>query len=522
MSSTESWQQRSFESDDDDKDTGSERPFRRLENFHVLNLADKGEGHIPLHAPRPPASVFEGLVAKEAIAESAKDDDDEEEDETVTSTTITPDAVHEDVAVDGTEEFTTPVSEVAYAAAEENAETPVPAATPLQPSAWQPAPFPSIEDFDDFTRQGPEVSTSGPAPFGGEELASSGVSEDERPEPRTAAGGSFIPPAGPPLPPTGEHGGGFMDHEDNSTPAAYAPAPSRPFAAPSTGNRFEAADTAKALNDAEYQGEKRGLRRGLVAGFITGYAVKAYLAHRKLKRFEKETTKIHEQQTKQINQLQTEQQQLRAQATRQAEEYKRQQRFEQMAVSNRPPAVQFEKPVAANLPPLPEAKPVTPVAPAELPPIEPGPAEQTVELDGQQITLQPGQRLERRGWYSVVVDEHGKEVPGIIPRGELFHHEQKEHLRADLADDAATAQGAAAGSAPVGAVPSQQPGQPLLDSGQVDTRHELPYGSPPPADVWHRLPKPKARTSIAATFSSPWLWAAIAVILIVYFAAALT
>lgn len=148
---------------------------------------------------------------------------------------------------------------------------------------------------------------------------------------------------------------------------------------------------------------------------------------------------------------------------------------------------------------------------------------QTQEIfdqNGNRIVLQPGWRVERSaGGYSVVVDKHNRVIHDAIRYGEAFKREQQ---REQLSDDVfAAARGGSAGGAQddsglVSAVP------PVAGTGQggsaADPQSLLGY-QPAQVDLDHRLPAPRKPIREAAL--NPWLWTAVAILIIIYFVASL-
>lgn len=250
------------------------------------------------------------------------------------------------------------------------------------------------------------------------------------------------------------------------------------------------------VNETEYYAEKRGLRRGLVAGFITGYVVKAYLARRKSERYEKAAAAQLEKRDEQIARLQREQWQQNERLTAQIQEESRRRYQEQTA-------------------PAPQARPEAPIPKvAEVTPQTVNPEQQLFDQEGNEIILQPGWRVERSaGGYSVVLDEHNRIVHNAIHYGEAFKRDQK---REQLSDDMLAVLGGGSSvssqsdTTGMGALPV-----PMQQQSQLG---DLP-GQHPSADLNHRLPKPHSQ--IKSTATSPWLWTAIAILVIVYFVAQL-
>lgn len=186
-----------------------------------------------------------------------------------------------------------------------------------------------------------------------------------------------------------------------------------------------------------------------------------------------------------------------------------------------------EKVAAASRPaPRPPERPAVPVA--EKPTVPPAAeavvvqqqVEQIFDMQGNEITLQPGWHVERSsGGYSVVLDEHNRVVHDAIHYGEAFKRDKKreqldDDVFAALAGGGASGGGSATGNhSPAGQAtgqPSQSAPAPVPD---------VLLGGQPTVDIEHRLPKSHA--SPLAALASPWLWMAIAILIIIYFVAAL-
>lgn len=322
---------------------------------------------------------------------------------------------------------------------------------------------------------------------------------ENAPSSAPASDGGFIPPRPPIFPPTenapfdrpGEpeplrrqFGNQFTPSQAwNNTPASVISIEQ---------HNAELKDTKEAF-------EKRGLRRGLVAGFITGYVLKAYLANRKQARYEKASKKQINERSEQITHLQREQQKLSEQLTARTEEYR--QRQEQM-IKNQP--TRFEKPtVAARAEVLPQAKT------AEV--------EQIFDQEGNEIVLRPGWHVERSaGGYSVVLDEHNRIVHDAIHYGEAFKRDQK---REQLSDNlfASVTGSTSIGNPRDNNLPQQMP--PIFNQLPSVQYPAPPVQQQPEVDLKHRLPKP--RSQLISTVGNPWLWTAVAILIIIYFIAAL-
>jgi hypothetical protein len=312
------------------------------------------------------------------------------------------------------------------------------------------------------------------------------AAEAEQPEPVSSWGSS---PVGPP-PPRPPAEAGYGPEPSPEQPRSYeamrqvAPAPVSPI-------NFE-----RQLRDTEETAEKRGLRRGLIAGFITAYVLKSYLDGKRREREAKKVEKQFAVKDEQISHLQTEQQRLQAQMMRAA--------AERTPLGS--PEASLERPTAETLPPVKT--------------VEKFEDQEIYDQEGNRLVLQPGWHIEKSpGGYSVVLDEKGRLVENAIVYGEGFRIDAREKIKADSV--AAAASGVLAGTAAVGASSGAAPvPEPTLPSGQADFEHELPAGPLPKPDINHRLPPPRNR--IMTTIANPWLWTAIAILLIVYFLAALS
>lgn len=451
---------------------------------------------VPETPPAPKVPLFEQVLTdKPKTAETAAedDDDDEEEDEEKSSETVQ--------AEESTEE-------AADAAAVEQAGQPAPAefAEIMQGMGPEFEAATSGEQLEEPAEVEPEedqgiLHVSHVEPGEASESAPQPMEEDidEPPvPPTTAGGGGGQPPTRPPYPtypgPSPDRGPGFYP-----TPTEVAPDQNAEQAATYRYNVISQQQpeyTQAEMQRSKEDSERTGFRRGLVAGFITGYVLKAYLAGRKRERYEKATEKQMEAQDERFAHLQAEQQRTKTELADRLNRYKREQ--EQVARDN---AARYERPASK---PAPEA------VPGEN-------KEEIFDREGNRIELQPGWRVERSaGGYSVVLDERNRVVHDAIQYGEAYQRDQK---REQLSDDmfAALDSVAAAHDAAYAAAQSQQ---------QQDSAPQTTYtpGMPPAGtvhevDLQHRLEKP--RSPFIATVSSPWLWTAIAFLIIIYFIAAL-
>lgn len=358
----------------------------------------------------------------------------------------------------------------------------------------------------------------------------------QTPPPRPAAGGG-MPPVPPIEPPP--LAGGFPEfipphdpyHEE---PRAEAPdPPTSRFAAISSPNvaPITMQQHRMEVRDARERGERSAMLLSLVAGFITGYAVKAYIAQRKLQRYQKATRKEMDQRDEQISHLQYGQQELSRQLDARTQEYER---LKQAAPNS--PDAQSTPDRVPDRPAAPEKPFASPKSVLEMPPVKPSkemlppikssgpaevaqPTEQIFDEEGNEIVLKPGWRVERSaGGYSVVLDEHNRVVHDAIRYGEAFKREQqREQLSDDLfatVGGSSSVGGASSQGFGGGALPSASSQSPAADYPRSSAQYQ-----PQEVDIKHRLPKP--RNPVAQAIVSPWLWTGVAVLIIIYFIAAL-
>lgn len=129
----------------------------------------------------------------------------------------------------------------------------------------------------------------------------------------------------------------------------------------------------------------------------------------------------------------------------------------------------------------------------------------------QPVALRQGERLVRSsGSYVEAVDRSGHVIHEAVEHGAEYTKDQKIErtpVRADVGGPGVVGSGVFSG---LGSTP-------LANSVQLDPSHELGAGKS--VDMQHRLPAP--RNQFIATVTSPWLWTAIAILMIVYFLAAL-
>jgi hypothetical protein len=306
-------------SDEDGKDSKKE-PKKKL----VLPspLVSRPPAEIIPPAPRPP--LFEQLVAQgkpEKDDEDKEKDTDEKDDAAESTTAGEPEAVEgETLPAENAGEQ--PVAEqVAEAAAEAVPDDEWEGELRLhdQPEASAEQPLQAAEDEEETTALSQSRST-------GSAFAAT---------PLTTA-----PPSTSPQAPSQGPSFGWNTAPSPNTGLAFNTAPAAPGAIESL---------LGATKETERDAEKRGLRKGLVAGFLTGYVVRAYIANRKRERYEKTVQKQINQRDEQIANFQREQQRLTEKMAAQTAEYRSK---EQLAKNQ---AARFEKPRPA--PELPKQQP---------------------------------------------------------------------------------------------------------------------------------------------------------------------
>lgn len=141
-----------------------------------------------------------------------------------------------------------------------------------------------------------------------------------------------------------------------------------------------------------------------------------------------------------------------------------------------------------------------------------------IDPNGNRIVLKPGERLERApAGYSFVIGENGRVINDALPYEKEFKNEQQ---REQLSEDtfAALYGGPAAGvqdgsSLPASPPPTSSPGQ------QTPVVGQYPFDQSGQVDLNHRLMPPRRPIREAAL--NPWLWTAVAILIIIYFVASL-
>jgi hypothetical protein len=511
-----------WDADDDDEQSPSLSPHAPTEQ-HV-ELSHEHDGEVPLRPPKP--EVFSSSFLKELL-DSTKpatieqptprpsvetvaptqtveqlssegkeddDDDDEEEDEDgIVDTAVADASSHVDSELGEPQEL--PAHEIDHGGEDE-----------LPPTETMP------------NHHTAETTPDAPKPFVYEEEDT--ATEDTPPPSNVGNGGGTIPSQAAPLPKAevwdwDSNPGNDVDIEpDDPLPqlGTYgAPlAPSVAETTPSAPVYNAEQDVKAAINDAEYRGEKRGLSRGVAASFIMMVVVGAYL-NRKHNRAEAVITKKLDNTSERLDQTVFNYNELNKKTTAQAS------RLEQVAY-NRPAVGRFEQPLPGvpNRPRFEQQNISNPTTVETTPPqaVE-ADSESVDQMEDGRIVLQPGQRLERRGQYSVVIGADGREVQGAVKYGAEYQRDHRQELTPTSLNSTGGNNGSAVdGDTYVGAVGLDG----ILGSGQADYSHELPPGHPSRIDTNHRLAEPKH--PIAAAASSPWLWAALAVLLLAFFAAA--
>lgn len=182
----------------------------------------------------------------------------------------------------------------------------------------------------------------------------------------------------------------------------------------------------------------------------------------------------------------------------------------------------------ANSPFTPEAAKAAETAERTAQAIQQATAQELVE---KAYELQKGQHVEHAtgGGHDIIVDSHGHEVQGAMNYAAEFQSQQhREQGRVTSFGSGSSSTGPASSAGGVGdgaaPAPSAIDSQAYsivtgLGSGQVDPSHSLPGGPPSMAQRQHLL-SGKKDNPLAATLTSPWLWAAIIVLLAAFFIAA--
>ena len=478
----------------------------------------------PLVPPRIPGQrppMFESIAAKISKKTGESDDDDEEEDDKEEQATASkqagkesnqeenaaepdqPGSEQKPVIRDVTDESRPESSQPERQAGDSAAGDPEQVATAESEKPSQ-APYEGVLHI----RRQPESNKPESEPT---EPAAQKAEETE-PEPPAAAAGGGSPPLPPVGPPTSEAGQSGRPETPEPQPifdrfrAAESWNDSPPERRePAVPPGISAEQHAKEVRGVEENAEKRGLRRGLVAGFLTGYVLKAYLANRKAEHYKNVTRRQFDKRDEQISSLQREKQQLAERMAARAEEHRRRQ--QELLAGHNPGGFEqrpASKPAAdESMPPIREVEPEQ---------------EQIFDSEGNEIVLKPGWHVERSaGGYSVVLDKHNRVVHDAIRYGEAFKRDKK---REQLSEDVFASVGAA-GAPAVDDSDTAAPG--TLPRPVASSRTQQPQTSaarqPDQVDLNHRLPGP--RSNLASAASSPWLWTAVALLIIVYFLAAL-
>lgn len=281
----------------------------------------------------------------------------------------------------------------------------------------------------------------------------------------------------------------YVSSEKQSNTPGFSEAPSLP--SPNLQPSISLEQHQSALTGERQKAEaekKRSLKKALVAGFLTGYVVRDHLARLKRERYEKSAlSKELNQRNEQISGLQLERQQLQRQLSH-----------------NQTQPQRFETPL------------VKPTTEAQFTPAT-VPEEQIFDLEGNEITLEPGWRVVRPpGGYLAVLDKHNRVVHNAVRYGEAFKRDQKrEQLSPDLFNAVGSGKSLGGGSSD-NSGPVMGQSQPVIRPA----RNDLP-GLSHLADLSQRPAMPKPGKQLQSTVLSPWLWTAVAILIIIYFVAAL-
>ncbi len=321
--------------------------------------------------------------------------------------------------------------------------------------------------------------------------------------PNVAPGGPGspnLPPNTPNVPPVGPNGPGY-----NGAPNYNY------YRGPNYGGLAGMAGPAMDLASRAFNGARAvegGIIGGAVAGAVTGHMAGRHAARREVRHLRNEVA----EQSQHITTLTTEQQysnQQLDQLTRTNQELVRQQQSQQM-----------QEQLAAQRGPQSE-RAQRPVTPQELAAVAAATAAAEQQEDAGR-KLAPGEKMVRSAWHDVVVDRAGNVVQGQELGAGLAGDQKVEQTPRDLTVQAAQQQAGqfgalAAGQHAYAEYPQQQQGGygPMIASGQVDPRYDLPSGQ---VDPQHRLEPPKNPLTTALT--SPLLWVGVVVLILAFFAAA--
>ncbi len=358
------------------------------------------------------------------------------------------------------------------ATAEEATETVGAAAPPESEEAIPPSPAEMQELAEEEMAHLREESRA-PAQEAARVEAVAEEPEAEEP-PAAPSGGAAAPPPPPPPAESGFFGGSEPAPRPVFQSAFETPQESRPAPAFSSERPLEMRD----LDRRTEEERSRNLRLVVVAGVATGILIKSYIDAK---------TKSYKEILEPLKDMAVDL--LANQKRTDAKVEKVQQKVERIA---------------------------PPVATESLPPIQ-QPQEQIFDMEGNPITLQPGWRVERSaGGYSVVLDRHNRVIYDAIQYGEAFKRDQKrEQLDPDVYG---TVDQPSAGAPPANDFAA---GQPDLVSYTPKLTPESTTPEEYKHPVGYQSDGPSPRRNLFSGVSLPWLLTAIAVLLIVYFIAAL-
>lgn len=407
---------------------------------------------------------------------------------------------------------------------------------PIEPSKESDSPYEGVLHIQRPPQPAGSEQAQTEAPrhesFGQSWSANQGSAhEQEEPPRQTQSSGNFPPPppfgpaeAAPGQPedpdpePKWNHSPSAQHASWNSAPAAET-WPSSPPA--------ETGQSIKEFEKATDKAEKKGLRRGLVAGFLTGYVLKAYLERRKRDRYERLMEGQAEKRQQEIAQLQADRQRLMDKMVADSQRP----RFGEAAPAR--PVVHAERPAqqprvtieaANNLPPIKNAEKPKDIS-AEVEAALESQKEEMFDHEGNKIVLKPGWRVERSaGGYSMVLDERGRVVHDAIRYGDEFKRDKRHESLADdiLASIGLSGQPGSSGSSdgqakPVFLPPTQPTPKPKPAKLNSVLANHQPINLPDGGDQ----SLSRRRKSRKSAIFNPWLWTAVALLIIVYFLAAL-
>jgi hypothetical protein len=423
-------------------------------------------------------------------AEATKEDDDEDEEDDDDDAPAKP-----PVPVQP-EEFG-PVAPMPVIFERPRAEAPVVEAAEVpQPTlvkAAEPTPEPTLVP--------PRAET--PLPFKPLQAVEAPVVERQHEEPLAPLTAYGNQPPKPPQPPE------IFDQvpeypEPEPTPAVHASRQSAFQPASQFSPNFQPNRGDYVTRDEFYRAQ-HDTRRDIAGATITSLLIGQYLDHRRAKKLREKFDKQAYLQGQKMNTLQGQQEAAGYRTTYQNEELRRTIESQQHAPT------QPETPIR---PPLPQAE-----RPAGQP--QSVPQEQLARINQveQPWELQPEEQVKRSAWHSYV-ERDGHVVEDAIDYGEAYQQERlRERIPTPFGTQDARFKTGGFYQGQVGApMPVGSPQQPMLSSGQQPQDHMI-SPSQPMRDEQHLLTPPEPNPLIA-TLTNPWLWLAVGVLMIAFFAAA--